>query len=151
MRTLPIRAHKKQLGITAAVLGVAGLAASVVGMRLPDAMVLRACFAHAGGLRGGDPVLLSGVEVGTVASVDLDRDQRACALLRLRHDLSLDRDTSAAIFTVNVLGDKYIALEPGGDSELLASGEEIHYTQSALPLERIMIRLLERQLGTTFE
>ncbi len=134
-----------------AALAVAALAASVVGMRLHDPMLLRACFVHAGGLRAGDPVLLSGVEVGSVADVDLDADQRACALLHLRHDLRLDRDTSAAIFTVNVMGDKYIALEPGGDSELLASGEEIHYTQSALPLERIMIRLLERQLGTAFE
>jgi phospholipid/cholesterol/gamma-HCH transport system substrate-binding protein len=132
------------------VLGTAALAASVVGM-LPAPFMLRACFVHAGGLTAGDPVLLSGVEVGSVAEVDLDADQRACARLHLRRDLQLDRDTSAAIFTVNVLGDKYIALEPGGDSELLVSGEEIHYTQSALPLERIMIRLLERQLGTTFQ
>jgi phospholipid/cholesterol/gamma-HCH transport system substrate-binding protein len=132
------------------VLAIAGLAASVVGM-LPAPFMLRACFVHAGGLHAGDPVLLSGVEVGTVAEVDLDAEQRACARLHLRANLRLDRDTSAAIFTVNVLGDKYIALEPGGDNELLVSGEEIHYTQSALPLERIMIRLLERQLGTTFQ
>jgi phospholipid/cholesterol/gamma-HCH transport system substrate-binding protein len=150
-RGAPIRPHGKQLAITCVVLGVAVLAASVVGMRLPGPMLLRACFGHAGGLRGGDPVLLSGVEVGSVASVDLDAEQRACALLHLRRDLRLDRDTSAAIFTVNVMGDKYIALEPGGDEELLASGEEIHYTQSALSLERIMIRLLERQLGTSFD
>lgn len=132
-------------------LGIAGLCASVVGMRMPAPMLLRACFVHAGGLHAGDPVLLSGVEVGTVSAIDLDADQRACAQLRLRNNLRLDRDTSAAIFTVNVLGDKYIALETGGDNDLLVSGEEIHYTQSALPLERIMIRLLERQLGTTFE
>ncbi len=132
-------------------LGIAGLAASVVALRLPAPMVLRACFVHAGGLRAGDPVLLSGVEVGKVHDIDLDADQRACAQLHLRDNLRLDRDTSAAIFTVNVLGDKYIALETGGDNTLLVSGEEIHYTQSALPLERIMIRLLERQLGTTFE
>ena len=131
-------------------LGIAVLAASAVGTRL-ERMVLMACFVHAGGLHAGDPVWLSGVEVGSVAELDLDAEQRACARLHLRPNLRLDRDTSAAIFTLNVLGDKYIALEPGGDSELLLSGEEIHYTQSALPLERIMIRLLERELGTAMQ
>jgi phospholipid/cholesterol/gamma-HCH transport system substrate-binding protein len=123
----------------------------MVGIRMPAPMVLRACFVHAGGLERGDPVWLSGVRVGSVARIDLDADQRACARLNLRRGLRLDRDTSAAIFTLNVLGDKYVSLEAGGDSVLLASGEDIHYTQSALPLERIMIRMIEKELGTSLD
>jgi len=130
---------------------VAVLAASVVGVLRPAPLVLHACFVHAGGLEDGDPVMLNGVRVGSVADVELDAELRACARLRLRPSLRLDRDTSAAIFTLDVLGGKYVSLEPGGDSTLLVSGDEIHYTQSALPLERILIRVLEHQMGTCFD
>lgn len=133
------------------VVGLTALIVSVVQVTQPAAFVLRACFNHAGGLRSGDPVLLSGVHVGKVRSVDLDRHQRACAALSLRPDLGLDRDTAASILTLNVLGEKYVSLEPGGDTEMLASGSEIQYTQSALQLERIVIRMIERHLGTALE
>ena len=47
-------------------------------------------------------------------------------------------DTSAGIRTSGLLGDQFIALEPGGEEELLTSGEEIDYTESALSIERLI-------------
>jgi phospholipid/cholesterol/gamma-HCH transport system substrate-binding protein len=52
--------------------------------------------------------------------------------------LELSIDTSAAIMTEGVLGNKFVALEPGGEEELLRSGEEIVFTESAVLLERLI-------------
>ena len=40
-------------------------------------------------------------------------------------------------------GDQYIALEPGGSPDLLETGGEITYTQSAVVLERLIGKVLQ--------
>jgi len=47
-------------------------------------------------------------------------------------------DTSAGIRTSGLLGDQFVAIEPGGAEETLKSGEEIAFTESALSLERLI-------------
>jgi len=151
------RKRSRVAGFMRGLIGLAGFLAvgaaisSVVVANARPALRLNACFSHVGGLEAGDEVTLNGVRVGRVSGLVLDRDQRPCASLDFSVPLELDTDTSAAIFTKNVLGQKYIAIDPGGADTLLESGDEIHFTQSALPIERIMIRLLERQIGSSFE
>jgi len=134
-----------------AILGIGATLSSVVALNGAPAIRLRACFSHVGGLRPGDEVTLNGVQVGRVSALSLDPEQRPCAELALQSGLELDLDTSASIFTKNVLGEKYVAIDPGGSDALLEPGDEIHYTQSALPLERLMIRMLENQLDATLQ
>ena len=52
--------------------------------------------------------------------------------------LGLDVETSAAIMTAGLLGEKFVALEPGGADEMLESGEEIGRTVSALSIENLV-------------
>ena len=47
-------------------------------------------------------------------------------------------DTTAAIRTSGLLGDQFIALEPGAEEAVLKSGEEIGFTESALSIERLI-------------
>jgi phospholipid/cholesterol/gamma-HCH transport system substrate-binding protein len=47
-------------------------------------------------------------------------------------------DTSAAIMTEGVLGNKFVALEPGAEEELLKNGEDVAFTESAILLERLI-------------
>ena len=58
--------------------------------------------------------------------------------LEVEKDLALPVDTSAAIRTQGLLGDQFIALEPGGEDELLKNGDEIEFTESALSVERLI-------------
>ena len=44
----------------------------------------------------------------------------------------------ASIRTSGLLGDQFIAVEPGGEEELLKSGEEFSFTESALSIERLI-------------
>ncbi len=130
------------------VLAVCGLLAlgSVSMLQSAGGLSLRACFDDAGGLERGDPVMVGGVVVGKVVSIELDRDYRACAALDIDGRIELADDTSAAIHTRSVLGDRYVALEPGGSNDRLRDGDEVSFTQSALVLERLIGRLL-MQLG----
>ena len=111
-------------------------------LQQPAGIPLRACFDNVGGLERGDPVMIGGVAVGRVASVALDADYRACAALEVDPKLVLADDTSAAIHTRNVLGDRYVALEVGSSEQSLGAGDEIAYTKSALVAERLIGRLL---------
>ena len=48
------------------------------------------------------------------------------------------KDTFANILTSGLLGEQYIGLMPGGDSEMLKNGEQIKKTQSAVVLEDLI-------------
>ena len=48
------------------------------------------------------------------------------------------KDTFANILTSGLLGEQYIGLMPGGDSQMLANGEELKKTQSAVVLEDLI-------------
>lgn len=52
------------------------------------------------------------------------------------------KDTSAKILTSGLLGDNYVGLEPGGDTEMLKSADRIRMTQSAVVLENLISQFL---------
>ena len=97
-------------------------------------------FTNAGELKVRAPVKIAGVKVGEVAEVKLDPQRfDAIATLRLsRLAGDIPADTSAAIYTSGLLGDRYIGLMPGGDPEPLHEGDEILLTQSAVVLEQLI-------------
>jgi len=99
---------------------------------------LRATFDQIGGLKPRAPVSIAGVTVGQVKDIALDDRLRARVTLEVEKDLALPVDSSAAIQTQGLLGDQYIALEPGGEEEVLKNGDEIEFTESALSVERLI-------------
>ncbi len=109
-----------------------------------DTYTLRAGFENIGGLKVRSPVTVSGVRVGRVAAIDYDSDAFE-AIVTLNIGSAYNRfpeDTSASIFTAGLLGEQYIALEPGGSMENLADGDRLQLTQSALVMEQIIGQFL---------
>ncbi len=109
-----------------------------------DTYQLTARFDNVGGLKARSPVMVAGVRVGQVSEVRIDRDTyEAVVTLELyqRYD-NLPVDTSASIFTSGLLGEQYLALEPGGDEQVLRPGDEIRLTQSAMVLEQVIGQVL---------
>ncbi|MFP5504928.1 MAG: outer membrane lipid asymmetry maintenance protein MlaD [Gammaproteobacteria bacterium] len=105
---------------------------------------LVARFENVGGLKVRSPVSVGGVRVGRVASIDYDMDTFE-AVVSLDISPAYDQfptDTSARIFTAGLLGEQYVALEPGGAEEVLKDGDRIQLTQSALVLEQIIGQFL---------
>ena len=80
--------------------------------------------------------------MGQVQAITLGDDFRAHVELGLDPRLKLPKDTSAAIVTSGVLGDRYVSLQPGGEETVLQSGDEIAFTESAVILERLIGKLV---------
>lgn len=104
----------------------------------PGGLSLEARFDEIGGLSPRAPVVISGVKVGQVTEIELDDDLRARVLLDLDSALELPIDTSASIRTEGLLGSQYIALEPGGEIDLLQPGDTIDFTESAINIEKLI-------------
>ena len=52
------------------------------------------------------------------------------------------KDTSASILTSGLLGEQYLGLDAGGDTNNLKDGGEIKLTQSAMVLEKLIGQFL---------
>ena len=105
---------------------------------------LIATFENIGGLKERSPVTVSGVRVGRVESIDYDLNSfEAVVSMKIMDDYrGFPEDTSASIFTAGLLGEQYIALEPGGSMASLEDGGRIQLTQSALVMEQIIGQFL---------
>jgi len=104
----------------------------------PSGFKLVATFDEVGDLKPRAAVVVAGVKVGQVVSIELDDMLRARCELDIARELGLDVETSAAIMTAGLLGEKFVALEPGGADEMLESGDEIGRTVSALSIEKLV-------------
>jgi phospholipid/cholesterol/gamma-HCH transport system substrate-binding protein len=121
---------------------IAYLSVQVGGLSGPRGFHLFATFDQIGGLTERAPVVISGVEVGQVSSIRLDDDLRARVDLDIDPSLELPVDTSAAIMTEGILGNKFVELEPGAEDQMLKPGEEIAFTESAVLLERLIGKIV---------
>ncbi len=101
-------------------------------------------FDNIGGLRVKSAVKVSGVKVGQVKEIDYDSSTfEAVVTMQVEEKYSqFPRDTIASIFTSGLLGEQYVALEPGGDEKLLENQSEIRLTQSAMVLEQLIGQFL---------
>ncbi|HRN62516.1 MAG TPA: outer membrane lipid asymmetry maintenance protein MlaD [Luteimonas sp.] len=101
-----------------------------------DSYALDARFTQVGQLRPNAPVKIGGVTIGRVEKIDLD-PVKFDSIVTLAIDSRFNEipiDTSAGILTGGLLGESYVGLQPGGDMEVLAPGEEIAFTTPAVDL-----------------
>jgi phospholipid/cholesterol/gamma-HCH transport system substrate-binding protein len=102
-----------------------------------DLYEVDAQFNTASGLKPGATVEIAGVEVGRVKSIVL-KDDRAMVKLGINQETKLYTDTIASIKTRGIIGEKFLALSPGGGGEALKAGDLIRDTESGLDLEELV-------------
>jgi phospholipid/cholesterol/gamma-HCH transport system substrate-binding protein len=96
-------------------------------------------FDNIGGLKPQSPVKAAGVVVGRVGAIDLDNHSfQANVRLDLNPAYKFPKDSSLKILTSGLLGEQYIGIEAGGDTNNLAEGDRITHTQSAAVLEDLI-------------
>ncbi|MEU0538356.1 MCE family protein [Nocardia sp. NPDC005978] len=119
-------------------LGV-GVAATILALLVGSGVLSRlhlgqdtvyAEFAQAGGLRTGDSVDMSGIQVGTVKSARIERGHILVGMA-LDRSVELGADARAAIKISTILGKVHIALEPGTGNEL--PGNRIRLDRTSVP------------------
>ena len=100
---------------------------------------LTAKFDDASGIEAGGDVKISGIKIGTVDNNTLDpKTFRALLVFSVSNDVKLPTDSSAKIVSSGLLGEKYLAITPGADEEILKDGEEITFTQSSVNFEQLL-------------
>jgi phospholipid/cholesterol/gamma-HCH transport system substrate-binding protein len=102
--------------------------------------VLNADFDNISGLKAGDSVEISGVQVGKVIATSLT-DDRARVQMRINDSVKIDSEAFAAIKTSGIIGDKYVSISLGA-GDPLPNGGVIHHTQSAFVLEDAIGQLI---------
>jgi phospholipid/cholesterol/gamma-HCH transport system substrate-binding protein len=145
MQPSPVRDLIVGLFVAAGLATLAYLSIQVGGLSYAGrgGLSLHATFDQIGGLKPRAPVSVAGVTVGQVREIKLDDRLRASVTLEVDKTLALPVDSSAAIHTQGLLGDQYVALEPGGDDALLKDGDEIERTDSALSIERLIGKFVQ--------
>ena len=119
----------------------AGNMSSALG--LGQTFEVTAKFDNIGGLKPRAAVRSAGVVVGRVTSIGFDdKSYRAEVIMEIDERYGFPKDTSAKILTSGLLGEQYIGFEPGGDVEMLAAGDTIMLTQSAVVLENLVGQFL---------
>lgn len=103
-------------------------------------------FDRVDGLAVGSDVRLGGIKVGTIVGQTLEADTYL-AIVRMSIDpaIRLPTDSSAEIVSDGLLGGRYLSLVPGGAEEMLATGDEIRFTQSPVSLESLIGRMIFSQ------
>ena len=100
---------------------------------------VHAYFTNIGGLKIHSPVKSAGVVIGRVTDIQLDTNNyQAKVSMALDNRYRFSVDSSASIITSGLLGEQYIGIEVGADDTLLADGDNIEFTSSALLLEKLI-------------
>jgi phospholipid/cholesterol/gamma-HCH transport system substrate-binding protein len=81
-------------------------------------------FKEVGGLSVGDPVTVSGLELGKVGSIFLE-DGRVRTELLIEHEVKLRSDLTVEIESIGLMGEKFIHILPGTTGEILPPGSKI--------------------------
>ena len=128
------------------------LALRVSGLSVnPDNSTYRlyAEFDNVGSLTKRAKVAMGGVVIGRVVDIELDK-KTYMARVVMDVNANIDNipvDSSAAILTAGLLGEKFIGISIGGSRDFYRDGETIDDTQSAVILEDLIGKFLLGSVG----
>ena len=113
----------------------------VFAYRVSDLQVVKgynlsAEFIKVGGLSVGSDVRINGIKVGTVTGQKLNNDNYLVnVIFSISPDVQLPKDSVVSIVSDGLIGDKFVKIEPGMDSELLKDGDTFSKTKDFKTIE----------------
>lgn len=127
----------------AAIVFLALQAANLLSLNFQSTYQVTARFDNIGGLKPKAAVKSSGVVVGRVESITFDdKTFQARVVLGLQSQYAFPKDSSLKILTSGLLGEQYIGIEAGAEEKVLATGDTVTATQSAVVLENLISQFL---------
>lgn len=125
----------------ALVLGILGTLWLVRG-GLASGYPLYARFPWGSGLKQGQPVLLTGVNIGYVGTIDLQDDGTLVVTLRVMKDYKVPDGSVATIEPNGLFGDMMVALRPPGPSPIsYAPGDTVPAGKPTVSMSDVLARL----------
>jgi phospholipid/cholesterol/gamma-HCH transport system substrate-binding protein len=101
--------------------------------------LIKAKFQNIEGIIKGSNIMIAGIKVGTVESVNLNKDDFSVdSVLKISKGVNIPNDSNASIISSGFLGNKYISIIPGISLENLKENEAIERTQSSINIESLI-------------
>ena len=126
-----------------AILFLALQSANLLTLSFQKTYSVSAKFDNVGGLKPKAAVRSAGVVVGRVDKIVFDdKSFQARVVLAMETRYSFPKDSSLKILTSGLLGEQYLGIEAGAADTLLAAGDTISSTQSAVVLESLISQFL---------
>ena len=82
---------------------------------------IKAKFLKLGGVIVGNDVKLRGIKVGTVSKIIIDENYFAEVTISINDAINIPLDSDLSIQSEGILGNKYLAINPGNESNFLDS------------------------------
>jgi len=128
---------------TAAMLFLALQSANLLSLNFQPTYTVSAMFDNIGGLKKQAAVKSAGVVVGRVKEIVFDgKSYQARVVMAIETQHQFPKDSSLKILTSGLLGEQYIGIEAGAEEKVLAEGDKVQDTQSAVVLENLISRFL---------
>lgn len=126
-----------------AILFLALQSANLLSLNFQPTYQVLGKFDNIGGLKPRAAVKSAGVVVGRVESITFDdKSFQARVTLALQSQYAFPKDSSLKILTSGLLGEQYIGIEAGAEEKVLAEGDKVQDTQSAVVLENLISKFL---------
>ena len=126
-----------------AILFLALQSANLLSLSFQKSYTLSAKFDNIGGLKPKAAVRSAGVVVGRVEKIAFDdKSFQARVTLAMENRYAFPKDSSLKILTSGLLGEQSLGMEPGADEKMLADGDTVSSTQSAMVLESMISQFL---------
>lgn len=117
--------------------------ANLLSLNFQATYSVTAKFDNVGGLKPKAAVRSAGVVVGRVEKIIFDdKTFQARVTLAMQSQYAFPKDSSLKILTSGLLGEQYLGIEAGADEKILAAGDSLTNTQSAVVLENLISQFL---------
>ena len=102
---------------------------------------LSANFRSVAGLNVGSDVKLSGVKIGTLATISLNPETyQAVATIAIDNEVLIPDDAEIKVSTDGLLGGAYLEITAGGSPFMLEPDGQFVYTQGAVSLINLLLK-----------
>ncbi len=126
-----------------AILFLALQSANLLSLNFQSTYKVTAKFDNVGGLKAKAAVRSAGVVVGRVEKIVFDdKSFQAQVYIAMESRYRFPKDSSLKILTSGLLGEQYLGIEAGAEEAVLAAGDMITTTQSAVVLESLISQFL---------
>ncbi|HXH72566.1 MAG TPA: outer membrane lipid asymmetry maintenance protein MlaD [Mariprofundaceae bacterium] len=123
-------------------LGWMALELGKVGGLGQSGYVVTATFRDIGGVRSGSDIMMAGVQIGRVDDVELIKNSKALARLRINDGVKITDDAFASVRTKGIIGDRYIRVTQGISDSYLKPGDEFEETEDAINIEDLVSKYI---------